>query len=166
MQKQMRPSARIMALFCLLVWTPVSQYYASEEYNSTFNDYFHVMTLQVSGTCRSLSLSSDLKSLSVITEVRSADNNPEICYIQVRWMIWLHLPVLLDLRCLSFFANVIAHLCLPVRHRVVIRLSVWGNQDGTQVHPHLHPAAVPAPLTHMHVWSLGGHPHADGSQTH
>uniref|UniRef100_A0A8C4E8S6 Anaphase-promoting complex subunit 4 n=1 Tax=Dicentrarchus labrax TaxID=13489 RepID=A0A8C4E8S6_DICLA len=32
----------------------------------------------VSGTCRSLSLSSDLKSLSVITEVRSADNNPEI----------------------------------------------------------------------------------------
>lgn len=37
----------------------------------------------VSGTCRSLSLSSDLKSLSVITEVRSADNNPEICYIQL-----------------------------------------------------------------------------------
>ncbi|KAM4549363.1 anaphase-promoting complex subunit 4 isoform 2-T2 [Odontesthes bonariensis] len=38
---------------------------------------------RVSGTCRSLSLSSDLKSLSVITEVRSADNNPEICYIQL-----------------------------------------------------------------------------------
>ncbi|KAL7397253.1 hypothetical protein ABVT39_019237 [Epinephelus coioides] len=37
----------------------------------------------VSGTCRSLSLSSDLKSLSVIAEVRSADNNPEICYIQL-----------------------------------------------------------------------------------
>ncbi|XP_034563508.1 anaphase-promoting complex subunit 4 [Notolabrus celidotus] len=37
----------------------------------------------VSGTCRSLSLSSDLKSLSVITEVRSADNNPEICYVQL-----------------------------------------------------------------------------------
>uniref|UniRef100_A0A8D3DZR4 Anaphase-promoting complex subunit 4 n=1 Tax=Scophthalmus maximus TaxID=52904 RepID=A0A8D3DZR4_SCOMX len=37
----------------------------------------------VSGTCRSLSLSSDLKSLSVITEVRSANNNPEICYIQL-----------------------------------------------------------------------------------
>uniref|UniRef100_A0A3B5AFH1 Anaphase-promoting complex subunit 4 n=1 Tax=Stegastes partitus TaxID=144197 RepID=A0A3B5AFH1_9TELE len=37
----------------------------------------------VSGTCRSLSLSSDLKSLSIITEVRSADNNPEICYIQL-----------------------------------------------------------------------------------
>uniref|UniRef100_A0A3Q1FLU1 Anaphase-promoting complex subunit 4 n=1 Tax=Acanthochromis polyacanthus TaxID=80966 RepID=A0A3Q1FLU1_9TELE len=37
----------------------------------------------VSGTCRSLSLSSDLKSLSVVTEVRSADNNPEICYIQL-----------------------------------------------------------------------------------
>lgn len=79
----------------------MSQYYASEEYNSTFNDYFHVMTLQVSGTCRSLSLSSDLKSLSVITEVRSADNNPEICYIQVRWMIWLHLSVLLNLCFLS-----------------------------------------------------------------
>lgn len=50
-------------------------------------------TLQVSGTCRSLSLSSDLKSLSVITEVRSADNNPEICYIQVRWMSWLKVLV-------------------------------------------------------------------------
>uniref|UniRef100_A0A3Q3JI39 Anaphase-promoting complex subunit 4 n=1 Tax=Monopterus albus TaxID=43700 RepID=A0A3Q3JI39_MONAL len=37
----------------------------------------------VSGTCRSLSLSNDLKSLSVITEARSADNNPEICYIQL-----------------------------------------------------------------------------------
>ncbi|XP_068599512.1 anaphase-promoting complex subunit 4 [Brachionichthys hirsutus] len=37
----------------------------------------------VSGTCRSLSLSSDLKSLSVITHVRSAENNPEICYIQL-----------------------------------------------------------------------------------
>ncbi|XP_068175189.1 anaphase-promoting complex subunit 4 [Antennarius striatus] len=37
----------------------------------------------VSGTCRSLSLSSDLKSLSVITQVRSAENNPEICYIQL-----------------------------------------------------------------------------------
>ncbi|XP_056234370.1 anaphase-promoting complex subunit 4 isoform X2 [Seriola aureovittata] len=37
----------------------------------------------VSGRCRSLSLSSDLKSLSVITEVRSADNNPEICYVQL-----------------------------------------------------------------------------------
>uniref|UniRef100_A0A7N6B2Z6 Anaphase-promoting complex subunit 4 n=1 Tax=Anabas testudineus TaxID=64144 RepID=A0A7N6B2Z6_ANATE len=37
----------------------------------------------VSGTCRSLSMSSDLKSLSVIAEVRSADNNPEICYIQL-----------------------------------------------------------------------------------
>uniref|UniRef100_A0A8D0AR71 Anaphase-promoting complex subunit 4 n=1 Tax=Sander lucioperca TaxID=283035 RepID=A0A8D0AR71_SANLU len=32
----------------------------------------------VSGTCRSLSLSSDLKSLSVITEVRSAESNPQI----------------------------------------------------------------------------------------
>lgn len=37
----------------------------------------------VAGTCRSLSLSSDLKSLSIITEVRSADNDPEICYCQL-----------------------------------------------------------------------------------
>ncbi|XP_034438230.1 anaphase-promoting complex subunit 4 [Hippoglossus hippoglossus] len=37
----------------------------------------------VSGMCRSLSLSSDLKSLSVITEVRSDENNPTICYIQL-----------------------------------------------------------------------------------
>ncbi|XP_019936339.2 anaphase-promoting complex subunit 4 isoform X1 [Paralichthys olivaceus] len=37
----------------------------------------------VSGRCRSLSLSSDLKSLSVITEVRSDENNPKICYIQL-----------------------------------------------------------------------------------
>ncbi|CAJ1059952.1 anaphase-promoting complex subunit 4 [Xyrichtys novacula] len=45
---------------------------------------YKIATLtEVSGTCRSLSLSSDLKSLSVITEVRSADNNPEICYIQL-----------------------------------------------------------------------------------
>uniref|UniRef100_A0A667Y174 Anaphase-promoting complex subunit 4 n=1 Tax=Myripristis murdjan TaxID=586833 RepID=A0A667Y174_9TELE len=34
--------------------------------------------------CRNLNfLSSDLKSLSVITEVRSVDNNPEICYLQL-----------------------------------------------------------------------------------
>lgn len=44
------------------------------------------LILQVSGTCQSLSLSSDLKSLSVITKVRSADNRAEICYIQVRSM--------------------------------------------------------------------------------
>ncbi|KAG7228785.1 hypothetical protein INR49_008563 [Caranx melampygus] len=37
----------------------------------------------VSGRCRSLSLSGDLKSLSIITEVRSDDNNPEICYVQL-----------------------------------------------------------------------------------
>uniref|UniRef100_H2L3R2 Anaphase-promoting complex subunit 4 n=1 Tax=Oryzias latipes TaxID=8090 RepID=H2L3R2_ORYLA len=37
----------------------------------------------VTGTCRNLCLSSDLRSLSVIAEVRSADNNPEICYIQL-----------------------------------------------------------------------------------
>uniref|UniRef100_A0A8C8FJE9 Anaphase-promoting complex subunit 4 n=1 Tax=Oncorhynchus tshawytscha TaxID=74940 RepID=A0A8C8FJE9_ONCTS len=37
----------------------------------------------VPGTCSSLCLSSDLKSLSIITEIRSADNDPEICYIQL-----------------------------------------------------------------------------------
>uniref|UniRef100_A0A3Q0TEJ8 Anaphase-promoting complex subunit 4 n=1 Tax=Amphilophus citrinellus TaxID=61819 RepID=A0A3Q0TEJ8_AMPCI len=45
---------------------------------------YKIATLEgVLGTCRSLSLSSDLKSLSAITEVRSADNNPEICYVQL-----------------------------------------------------------------------------------
>ncbi|KAM6962764.1 anaphase-promoting complex subunit 4 [Aplochiton taeniatus] len=45
---------------------------------------YKIATLtEVPGTCRSLSLSSDLKSLSVITEVRSVDHNPEICYIQL-----------------------------------------------------------------------------------
>ncbi|XP_031696944.1 anaphase-promoting complex subunit 4-like [Anarrhichthys ocellatus] len=45
---------------------------------------YKIATLSgVSGTCRSLSLSSDLKSLSVITEFRSADNNSQICYIQL-----------------------------------------------------------------------------------
>uniref|UniRef100_A0A8C2GWV1 Anaphase-promoting complex subunit 4 n=1 Tax=Cyprinus carpio TaxID=7962 RepID=A0A8C2GWV1_CYPCA len=34
-------------------------------------------------TCRSLGLSSDLKSLSVITEIRSTEDNPEIHYIQL-----------------------------------------------------------------------------------
>uniref|UniRef100_A0A9J8AG86 Anaphase-promoting complex subunit 4 n=2 Tax=Cyprinus carpio TaxID=7962 RepID=A0A9J8AG86_CYPCA len=37
----------------------------------------------ISGTCRSLGLSSDLKSLSVITEIRSTEDNPEIHYIQL-----------------------------------------------------------------------------------
>ncbi|XP_037530319.1 anaphase-promoting complex subunit 4 [Nematolebias whitei] len=45
---------------------------------------YKIATLSgVSGTCQSLSLSSDLKSLSVITKVRSADNRAEICYIQL-----------------------------------------------------------------------------------
>uniref|UniRef100_A0A3Q3SAZ6 Anaphase-promoting complex subunit 4 n=1 Tax=Mastacembelus armatus TaxID=205130 RepID=A0A3Q3SAZ6_9TELE len=44
---------------------------------------YKIATLTGVRTCRSLSLSSDLKSLSIITEVRSADNNPEICYIQL-----------------------------------------------------------------------------------
>ncbi|XP_034036427.1 anaphase-promoting complex subunit 4 isoform X2 [Thalassophryne amazonica] len=44
---------------------------------------YKIATLRVSGTCRSLCLSSDLKSLAVITEVRSADNNPEICLVQL-----------------------------------------------------------------------------------
>uniref|UniRef100_A0A3B3XBV2 Anaphase-promoting complex subunit 4 n=1 Tax=Poecilia mexicana TaxID=48701 RepID=A0A3B3XBV2_9TELE len=38
---------------------------------------------EVSGSCRSLSLSSDLKSLSLITEVQSADGVSEICYVQL-----------------------------------------------------------------------------------
>ncbi|XP_072294728.1 anaphase-promoting complex subunit 4 isoform X2 [Eucyclogobius newberryi] len=38
---------------------------------------------EISGMCRSLGLSSDLKSLSIITEVRSAENDPEICYCQL-----------------------------------------------------------------------------------
>ncbi|XP_034387447.1 anaphase-promoting complex subunit 4 [Cyclopterus lumpus] len=45
---------------------------------------YKIATLSgVSGTCRSLSLSSDLKSLAVITEVRSADGDPQICYVQL-----------------------------------------------------------------------------------
>uniref|UniRef100_A0A1A7Y3J1 Anaphase-promoting complex subunit 4 n=2 Tax=Iconisemion striatum TaxID=60296 RepID=A0A1A7Y3J1_9TELE len=45
---------------------------------------YKIATLDgVSGTCRSLSLSSDLKSLSVVTEVKSADNNAGICYVQL-----------------------------------------------------------------------------------
>ncbi|XP_058882418.1 anaphase-promoting complex subunit 4 isoform X1 [Acipenser ruthenus] len=37
----------------------------------------------VAGTCRSLCLSSDLKSLSVITEIKSTENEPEITYFQL-----------------------------------------------------------------------------------
>uniref|UniRef100_A0A8C6TY00 Anaphase-promoting complex subunit 4 n=1 Tax=Neogobius melanostomus TaxID=47308 RepID=A0A8C6TY00_9GOBI len=37
----------------------------------------------ISGTCRSLSLSSDLKSLSIITEVRSVDSDTQICFCQL-----------------------------------------------------------------------------------
>uniref|UniRef100_A0A8C1IC31 Anaphase-promoting complex subunit 4 n=2 Tax=Cyprinus carpio TaxID=7962 RepID=A0A8C1IC31_CYPCA len=45
---------------------------------------YKIATLSgISGTCRSLGLSSDLKSLSVITEIRSAEDNPEIHYIQL-----------------------------------------------------------------------------------
>ncbi|KAF7203408.1 transcript variant X1 [Nothobranchius furzeri] len=45
---------------------------------------YKIATLDgVSGTCRSLSLSSDLKSLSVITEVKSADSSADICYVQL-----------------------------------------------------------------------------------
>ncbi|CAL8255132.1 unnamed protein product [Merluccius merluccius] len=45
---------------------------------------YRIATLsEVPGSCRSLSLSTDLKSLSVITEVRSVDNDPEICYVQL-----------------------------------------------------------------------------------
>ncbi|KAJ3599107.1 hypothetical protein NHX12_033070 [Muraenolepis orangiensis] len=45
---------------------------------------YRIATLSgIPGSCRSLSLSTDLKSLSVITEVRSVDNDPEICYVQL-----------------------------------------------------------------------------------
>nr|XP_057929153.1 anaphase-promoting complex subunit 4 isoform X2 [Doryrhamphus excisus] len=37
----------------------------------------------VSGSCRSLSLASDLKSLVVITEVKSAEDHAEICFVQL-----------------------------------------------------------------------------------
>ncbi|XP_030628462.1 anaphase-promoting complex subunit 4 [Chanos chanos] len=38
---------------------------------------------EITETCRSLCLSSDLKSLSVVTEKRSAENDPEIHYVQL-----------------------------------------------------------------------------------
>ncbi|XP_067085738.1 anaphase-promoting complex subunit 4 [Osmerus mordax] len=45
---------------------------------------YKIATLSgVLGTSRSLCLSSDLKSLSVITEVKSPDNRLEICFIQL-----------------------------------------------------------------------------------
>lgn len=45
---------------------------------------YKIATLSgISGTCRSLGLSSDLKSLSVITEIKSAEDSPEIHYIQL-----------------------------------------------------------------------------------
>ncbi|XP_077439732.1 anaphase-promoting complex subunit 4 [Vanacampus margaritifer] len=37
----------------------------------------------VSGSCRTLSLASDLKSLAVITEVKSAEDQAEICFVQL-----------------------------------------------------------------------------------
>ncbi|KAJ8397492.1 hypothetical protein AAFF_G00437680 [Aldrovandia affinis] len=45
---------------------------------------YRIATLTgVPGTCRSLCLSSDLKSLSVITEITSTNQHPEINYIQL-----------------------------------------------------------------------------------
>uniref|UniRef100_A0A4W4H4X0 Anaphase-promoting complex subunit 4 n=1 Tax=Electrophorus electricus TaxID=8005 RepID=A0A4W4H4X0_ELEEL len=45
---------------------------------------YKVATLtEITGTCRSLCLSSDLKSLSVVTETRSSNDNSEIHYIQL-----------------------------------------------------------------------------------
>ncbi|XP_062857331.1 anaphase-promoting complex subunit 4 [Trichomycterus rosablanca] len=45
---------------------------------------YKIATLEgVTGTCRSLCLSTDLKSLSVITEIRSAENYSEIHYVQL-----------------------------------------------------------------------------------
>lgn len=56
--------------------------------------------------------------------------------------------------------------CLLAGHQAAVRLPAWGHQDGAQVHPHCHLAAVPASVTHMHVRSMGGHSHADGPETH
>ncbi|KAG7488840.1 hypothetical protein MATL_G00038680 [Megalops atlanticus] len=45
---------------------------------------YRIATLTgVPGTCRSLCLSSDLKSLSVVTEITATDHGPEITYIQL-----------------------------------------------------------------------------------
>ncbi|XP_066533041.1 anaphase-promoting complex subunit 4 [Hoplias malabaricus] len=45
---------------------------------------YKIATLnEITGTCRSLCLSSDLKSLSVVTEVKSSHDNAEIHYIQL-----------------------------------------------------------------------------------
>ncbi|XP_028818286.1 anaphase-promoting complex subunit 4 isoform X2 [Denticeps clupeoides] len=45
---------------------------------------YKIATLnRIPGTCRSLCLSSDLKSLSVVTEVRSDDDRPEVHYVQL-----------------------------------------------------------------------------------
>ncbi|XP_026802790.2 anaphase-promoting complex subunit 4 [Pangasianodon hypophthalmus] len=45
---------------------------------------YKIATLKgITGTCRSLCLSSDLKSLSVITEIRSTNRNSEIQYVQL-----------------------------------------------------------------------------------
>lgn len=49
----------------------------------------------INGTCRSLCLSSDLKSLSVITEIKSSDNTSEMCFIQLdTGLLTLSLPEL------------------------------------------------------------------------
>ncbi|XP_048862035.1 anaphase-promoting complex subunit 4 [Brienomyrus brachyistius] len=45
---------------------------------------YRIATLNgVPGTCRSLCLSSDLKSLAVVTEIKATDDQPEISYIQL-----------------------------------------------------------------------------------
>ncbi|KAM9797015.1 anaphase-promoting complex subunit 4 [Syngnathus typhle] len=45
---------------------------------------YKIATLpQVSGSCRTVSLASDLKSLAVITEVKSAEDHVEICFVQL-----------------------------------------------------------------------------------
>ncbi|KAI4878273.1 hypothetical protein NFI96_011775 [Prochilodus magdalenae] len=45
---------------------------------------YKIATLNgITGTCRSLCLSSDLKSLSVVAEVKSPDDNAEIHYVQL-----------------------------------------------------------------------------------
>lgn len=115
-----RCEAPVFIYECCCLYLP--KYFSNRPIISVPEKWFSscYCTLQVLGTCRSLSLSSDLKSLSVISEVMSTDNNPEICYIQVRWIVWIHLSVLynifsttstLSLSTFSFYKSQISCQC-------------------------------------------------------